>query len=105
MAPVSSPITAEAVNICVPSHNGPTTGEMNSLKVEGIVKNLRESMFHALHSVNVDSRSKKMNMVVELFSNKIRIVLLRFMLGMLVVSAGLFVFLVVQGYDHGPPPT
>ncbi|GJV18303.1 hypothetical protein Tco_1367323 [Tanacetum coccineum] len=40
-----------------------------------------------------------------LFSNKIRILLLSFVLGMLAVSAGLFVFSDVQGYDHGPPPT
>ena len=124
MTPLSSPITAEAVTICVPSHYGATTDEMNLLKVEGMVKNLRESMFQVLHSADIEPRSKKVldalvkmdieefyslheerNIVVELFSKKIRIVLLCFVLGMLAVSAGLFVFSDVQGYDHGPPPT
>ena len=97
---------------------------MNSLKVEGVVKNLQESMFQVLHSADIEPRSKKIldalvkmvieefyslheerNIVVELFSKKIRIVLLCFVLGMLAVSAGLFVFSDVQGYDHGPPPS
>nr|GEX51157.1 protein SINE3 isoform X1 [Tanacetum cinerariifolium] len=120
MTPLSSPIIAEAVTICVPSHNGSTADEMNSLKVE-VVKNLRESMFQVLHSADIEPRSKKVldalvkmvieelheekNIVVELFSNRIMIVLLSFVLGMLAVSAGLYVLSDVQGYDHGPPPT
>ncbi|PWA66395.1 hypothetical protein CTI12_AA327700 [Artemisia annua] len=124
MTPLSSPITAEAVTICVPSHYGATTDEMNLLKVEEVVKHLRESMFQVLHSADIEPRSKRYldalakmviedsfslheerNIVVELFSKKTRIVLLCFALGMLAVSAGLFVFSDVQGYDHGPPPT
>ncbi|GKB13705.1 hypothetical protein Tco_0847628, partial [Tanacetum coccineum] len=124
MTPLSSLIIADAVTICVPSHKGATADETNSLKVEEMVKNLRESMFQVLHSADIEPWSKKVldalvkmvieefyslheerNIVVELFSNKIRILLLSFVLGMLAVSAGLFVFSDVQGYDHGPPPT
>nr|XP_043614003.1 uncharacterized protein LOC122585953 [Erigeron canadensis]XP_043614004.1 uncharacterized protein LOC122585953 [Erigeron canadensis]XP_043614005.1 uncharacterized protein LOC122585953 [Erigeron canadensis] len=124
--PQSSPITDEADVVFVDSviHSGTTTEETSSIKLESLVKHLRLSMFQVLHSAEIDPPYKKLldilvktvseefcslhdeeDKVVKLFPKKVTIVLLCFVLGMLAIPAGFFLFSDGQSSYHGPPPT
>ncbi|MFS8004161.1 hypothetical protein Hanom_Chr13g01222421 [Helianthus anomalus] len=82
-------------------------------------------MFQVLHSSDIDTNHKKLldalvKMVIEqfctshedhrgsvvgLFSKKVKLVLLSYLLVMLLGSAGFFLLSDVQSCYHGPPPT
>ncbi|KAI3522656.1 hypothetical protein L1887_00608 [Cichorium endivia] len=121
--PFSSPKTAEASLVHVSSDDGATTVQTNSFKLESVVKHLRESMFQVLHSADIDPNYKKLldalsNMIIEefyglheerdmsvnLFSKKIKIAMLSFLLCTIAVSSGFFLLSNGSCYD-GPPPT
>ncbi|KAI3669594.1 hypothetical protein L6452_40866 [Arctium lappa] len=118
MSPSSSPITAEPAAAFV------TTEETDSFNPGSLVKHLRESMSQVLHSANIDPRYQKLldvlvkmviqeffsfdeekDMVVELFSKKVKTLLLSFLLCILVVSSGFILFSDVQSSYYGSPPT
>lgn len=93
----SSLITAEAFVFHVDSvtHDEATTEEFDPIKLESLVKHLKESMFQVLHSADIGPQYKKLldalvkmvieeffslheerNTVVHLFSSRIKIVML-----------------------------
>ncbi|PWA50352.1 hypothetical protein CTI12_AA473830 [Artemisia annua] len=103
MTPPSSPPISSSIVTC----GGTTTEEMNSFKLEPLVKHLRESMLHVSNSSDLEPQYKKLldalvkmvieefhslheekNMVVELFSRKAKMVLLSSVMGILAVSTG-----------------
>ncbi|KAI3706884.1 hypothetical protein L6452_24931 [Arctium lappa] len=123
MTPSSSQITAEPVTGFVVSviADGATTEETDSFHLESLVKHLRNSMSQVLQSTDIDLQYKKLldalvkvvieefyslheerHMVVELFSRKVKIVLLSFGLCILL---GFILSSDVQSSYYGPPPT
>ncbi|CAI9288737.1 unnamed protein product [Lactuca saligna] len=117
----SSPITAEASVFHVDSviHDEATTEDSDPVKLESLVKHVKESMFLVLHSVDIGPQYKKLldalvKMVIEelfslheerntvhLFSSRIKIV----MLCILAISSGFFLFSDVWSSYEDPPPT
>ncbi|KAL8245013.1 hypothetical protein R6Q59_011271 [Mikania micrantha] len=104
--------------------HGDTTEEAKSVKLELLVKHLRESMFQVLHSSDIEPNHKKLldalvkmaieefcilheerGSVAEWFSNKVKLLLLSYLLLMLLVSAGFFFLSDAQSSYYGPPPT
>ncbi|KAI3687651.1 hypothetical protein L1987_81351 [Smallanthus sonchifolius] len=104
--------------------SGVTIQETKSIKLESLVKHLRESMFQVLHSADIDTNHKKLldalvkmvieefcslheerGLVVGLFSKKVKLVLLSYLVGLLLVCAGFFLFSDVQSSYQGPTPT
>ncbi|XP_024987057.1 uncharacterized protein LOC112522194 isoform X2 [Cynara cardunculus var. scolymus] len=126
MTPSSSQITAEPVAGFVASvtSDGAITEETDSFQLESLVKHLRKSLSQVLHSADIDLQYKKLldalvkiviedfyslheekDMVVELFSRKVKIVLLSFGLSILFVSSGFILSSDDQSSYYGPPPT
>ncbi|CAI9289915.1 unnamed protein product [Lactuca saligna] len=122
--PFSSSITAEASPVHVSSGDGSTTQDQtDSFKLEFLVKHLRESMFEVLHSADIDPQYKKLldslvkmvieeffslheerDMVIHLFSRRIKITMLSFVLCIIAVSSGFFLLSDGSSYN-GPSPT
>lgn len=126
MTPLSSIATAEMtpsssspISSSLVTCGGTTTEEMNSFKLEPLVKHLKESMLHVSNSSDLEPQYKKFkmvieefhslleekNMVVELFSRKAKMVLLSSVMGILAVSTGFLLLSDVQSSCNGPPPT
>ncbi|KAK9079553.1 hypothetical protein SSX86_001225 [Deinandra increscens subsp. villosa] len=112
-------ITAENAEIHVTK-----TEETKSIKLQSLAKHLGESMFQVLHSSDIDPNHKKLldalvkmvieefcslheerGLVAERFSNKVKLVLLSYLLVMLLISAGFFLLSNAQSSYHGPTPT
>ncbi|KAL8197861.1 hypothetical protein R6Q57_030149 [Mikania cordata] len=104
--------------------HGDLTEEAKSVRLELLVKHLRESMFQVLHSSDIEPNHKKLldalvkmaieefcmlreerGSVAEWFSNKVKLLLLSYLLLMLLVSAGFFFLSDAQSSYYGPPPT
>ncbi|KAJ0663057.1 hypothetical protein HanLR1_Chr13g0476891 [Helianthus annuus] len=126
ITPLSSITTVETTpsSSTTAAVHGSIIAETKSVKPEILAKYLKESMFQVLHSSDIDTNHKKLldalvKMVIEqfctshedrgsvvgLFSKKVKLVLLSYLLVMLLGSAGFFLLSDVQSCYHGPPPT
>ncbi|KAJ0476219.1 hypothetical protein HanHA300_Chr13g0474821 [Helianthus annuus] len=126
ITPLSSITTVETTpsSSTTAAVHGSIIAETKSVKPEILAKHLKESMFQVLHSSDIDTNHKKLldalvKMVIEqfctshedrgsvvgLFSKKVKLVLLSYLLVMLLGSAGFFLLSDVQSCYHGPPPT
>ncbi|KAK1436334.1 hypothetical protein QVD17_02113 [Tagetes erecta] len=119
-----SPPSTSTISIDQAVLQGDTAHETKSIKLQLLVNQLRESMFQVSYSSEIDPTYKKLldalvkmvieefcslhverGLVAELFSKKVKLMLLSYLLGTLLVCVGFFLFADVKSSYHGPPPT